>query len=124
MSRNKIIPYNPELRSYARSLRNNSTFSEILLWQQIKKRKLGVQFHRQVPMDQFIVDFYCHEIMLAIEVDGRSHHNPKQAAKDVERQNILEGYGVQFIRIRDEEVKNNMDRVLRYLKSKVVSLLE
>ncbi|MDZ7806161.1 MAG: DUF559 domain-containing protein [Gracilimonas sp.] len=69
MSRNKIIPYKKEIRSVARTLRKNMTLSEILLWKQIKGRAFGVQFHRQVPMDRFVVDFYCHEIMLAIEVD-------------------------------------------------------
>jgi very-short-patch-repair endonuclease len=76
MGRNRIIPYDHRMRSIARKLRKNMTLSEILLWQQIRRRKLGVQFHRQVPMDKFVVDFYCHEIMLAIEIDGITHDNP------------------------------------------------
>ena len=71
--RNKIIPYNPKLKLLARELRKNSTLSEVLLWQNIKQRGYGVQFHRQVPMLDYIVDFYCHEIGLAIEIDGSSH---------------------------------------------------
>ncbi|MEX2477171.1 MAG: endonuclease domain-containing protein [Gracilimonas sp.] len=124
MARNKIIPYDKRIRSFARKLRKNMTLSEVLLWQQIRKRKLGVQFHRQVPMDRFIVDFYCHELMLAIEIDGSSHDNPTRKALDEERQKILEGYGVQFIRISDLEVKKNMDGVLRQLEVKVSGLLE
>ena len=74
--RNKIIPYNQELKLLARQLRKNSTFPEVLLWQNIKQRAYGVQYHRQVPMLNYIVDFYCHEIGLAIEIDGSSHeHN-------------------------------------------------
>lgn len=72
---NKIIPYKPELKFFARQLRKNSTLSEVLLWNKIRKRALGVQFHRQVPMLDYIVDFYCHEIGLAIEVDGKIHEH-------------------------------------------------
>ncbi len=70
---NKLIPYRADLRARAKYLRKNLTLSEVLIWKQIKNRALGVQFHRQVPMLDYIVDFYCHEIGLAIEVDGNSH---------------------------------------------------
>lgn len=70
---NNIIPYNPKLREYAKELRNNSTLCEILLWEQIKNKALGVEFKRQVPILEYIVDFYCQEIRLAIEVDGSIH---------------------------------------------------
>jgi very-short-patch-repair endonuclease len=122
MSRNKIIPYKKELRSIARTLRKNMTLSEILLWQQIKGRALGVQFHRQVPMDQFVVDFYCHEIMLAIEVDGSSHDNPQKFELDKQRQKRLEAFGVKFLRFTDNEVKDNLNGVIKILSRKVKEL--
>ena len=75
MSRNKIIPYRRDLKVKARRLRNESTYSEILLWQEIKNKQLGYQFHRQVPLLDYIVDFYCHELHLAIEVDGNCHES-------------------------------------------------
>ncbi len=59
--KNKIIPYQPYLKELARKLRKNSTLSEVLLWQKIKQRAYEVQYHRQVPMLDYIVDFYCHE---------------------------------------------------------------
>lgn len=63
MPRNKIIPYNPVLRDLARNLPKESTLSEILLWKEIKtKQILGYQFHRQVPIDNYIVDFFYHEL--------------------------------------------------------------
>lgn len=72
--RRKIIPYNPALKEKARELRNNSTISEIFLWQFLKgKQMLGYDFHRQKPLDEYIVDFFCNELMLAIEIDGESH---------------------------------------------------
>ncbi|MTI87277.1 MAG: endonuclease domain-containing protein [Balneolaceae bacterium] len=116
MSRNKIIPYNPKLRKLARLLRKNSTLSEVLLWQQLKGKTLGAQFHRQVPIDNYIVDFYCHELMLAIEIDGSSHDSASAIKKDLIRQQRLESLGVSFIRFSDHEVKQQMDGVLRSLQ--------
>ncbi len=52
--RNKIIPYKPNLKQHARKLRKSSTLSEILLWKELKKKKLGFEFHRQLPIDNFI----------------------------------------------------------------------
>ena len=118
--KNKIIPYNPKLKEYARELRKNSTLAETLLWKNIKNKALGVQFHRQVPMLEYIVDFYCHELMLAIEIDGNSHDF--RYFEDVNRQNKLEQQGVQFIRFSDSDIKNNMFSVSLSLKEKVNSL--
>jgi very-short-patch-repair endonuclease len=116
LSKNRIIPYKEDLKAKARELRKNSTLSEILLWQEIKERKLfGYQFHRQVPMLDFIVDFYSHELNLAIEIDGDSHN--QNYKYDVKRQAELEQYGVQFIRFDDKEVKRNMSNVIRTLES-------
>lgn len=61
-----IIPYNKKLIPLARELRANMTLSEVLLWQEIKNKQLGVRFSRQIPIDNFIVDFYCKELQLAI----------------------------------------------------------
>lgn len=118
--RNKIIPYNPKLKQFARNLRNNSTLSEVLLWEQIKGKSLGVQFHRQVPIDEFIVDFYCHELMLAIEIDGNSHNYKYEY--DISRQGRLEELGVKFIRFEDLEVKKDMNNILRALEIKIEEL--
>ena len=95
MKRNNIIPYRKDLRLKARQLRNNSTLSEVLLWQEIKDRKLlGFQFHRQVPLLNYIVDFYCHELKLVIEIDGDSHEY--KVEYDLKRQQELEAYEYTF----------------------------
>ncbi len=111
--KNKIIPYNPKLKELARELRKNSTLAEVLLWLKIKGKAMGVEFHRQVPIDNFIVDFYCHELMLAIEIDGSSHDDKQDY--DQNRQLILENLGVRFIRFRDIDVKQRMGWVLEEL---------
>lgn len=118
--KNKIIPYNPELKQLARQLRKNSTLPEVLLWQNIKQRAYGVQFHRQVPMLNYIVDFYCHEIGLAIEIDGKSHDH--SFLYDSKRQGELEVYGVKFLRFSNEEIKKNMFSVLRVIEETVKNL--
>jgi very-short-patch-repair endonuclease len=118
--KNGIIRYNPKLKQFARYLRNNSTLSEILLWKQIKNKALGIEFHRQVPIDEFIVDFYCHELMLAIEIDGIGHDFKYE--NDLRRQGRLENLGVHFIRFDDHEVKNNMFSVLLEIQQKIEEL--
>ena len=119
--KNKLIPYKSFLKELARNLRQNSTFSEVLLWQKIKQRSFGVQFHRQVPMLNYIVDFYCHEIQLAIEIDGNSHEY--KYFDDLKRQGEIEKYGVNFLRFTDSEIKNDMFSVEMAIKEKVNELM-
>jgi len=112
----KLIPYNPKLKLLARELRNNSTLAEVLLWNQIKSKKLhNYQFLRQKPLDKYIVDFFCYELMLAIEIDGESHIH--KIEEDQIRQQRLESLGIFFLRFSDHDVKNNMDGVLKRIES-------
>lgn len=117
--RNEIIPYQANLKARARELRKKSTLSEVVLWKAIQKKQLGVQFHRQVPIDYFIVDFYCHELKLAIEIDGGIHDHEENLFKDEQRQNKLEDLGVKFLRFRDNEVMNDLDGVLGEIKNAI-----
>ncbi len=100
----------------ARELRKNFTLGEALLWKEISKRRLGVQFHRQVPVHEYILDFYCHELKLAIELDGSSHDTTDQKEKNLIRDYDLEQLGIKVIRIDDLDVKRNMDSVIRFLE--------
>lgn len=84
-SRRNFICYSPALRKLARQLRKNGTLAEALLWREISRRKLGCEFHRQVPIHEYIVDFFCHELMLAIEIDGCSHRHDEAFANDRQR---------------------------------------
>ena len=123
MKKNEIIPYNPILRKFARDLRKISTLGEILLWKQINKRKLGVQFHRQIPVNEYILDFYCHELRLAIEVDGSSHDNLKQKERDRIWDYKQQQLGIKLIHIDDSDVKRNLDSVITFLKHKIGLIL-
>ena len=107
-----FIEYNLELKSKSRELRNNSTLSEVLLWQKLRAGNMrGFKFNRQKPIDNYIVDFYCKGLNLVIEIDGNSHdYRYKQ---DVFRQNKLEALGLKFLRFTDLEIKRDMNNVLR-----------
>jgi len=121
MVRNKIIWYNPALKLQARKLRLNSTKAEIILWKYIKGKVTGYEFHRQIPVDQYIIDFYCHELNLAFEIDGYTHDYNFEY--DQKRQEKIEGFGIRVIRFTDEDVMKHLDDVLRVIKS-VISEME
>ncbi len=115
MNQKNILPYNPILKDLARELRNSSTLSEVLLWQHLKGKKiLGYDFDRQKPIDNFIVDFFCSELMLAIEIDGETHNY--KISRDKERQKKIEGIGVRFLRFTDDEIKQNLEGVLAVIE--------
>ena len=114
---NTIIPYDRHLKQRARELRKNQTPAELEVWEAIRKKKLGVEFHRQVPLLHYIVDFYCHEIVLAIEVDGKIHEI--QVIEDGIRQGKLEKYGVHFLRFTNDEVLDELNTVLNKIKDKI-----
>ena len=120
MQHRKIIPSNPRLKELARELRNHSTLAEVLLWNQIKNKKLlGYDFHRQKPIDRFIVDFFCPDLMLAIEIDGVSRGQKGYA--DVERQRRLESLGIHLIRFEDSMVKREMPKVLSAIEGWILA---
>ena len=122
MPKNRIIAYNPNLKVKARLLRQNSTLAEILLWKNIKDRALGYEFHRQVAIDEFIVDFYCHELILAIEVDGNTHDY--NFINDELRQKRLESLGITVVRFTDDDVRKYMNDVLRSLQVIILEVEE
>jgi len=116
MKRKKILPYNPILKELARELRANSTLSEVLLRKHLNGRQmLGYDFDRQKPIDTFIVDFFCSELMLAIEIDGDTHNY--KAVRDDERQRRLEALGIEFLRFADRDVKRNMEGVISVIEN-------
>jgi very-short-patch-repair endonuclease len=106
-----IIPYNPKLIEYARYLRKNSTLSEVLLWNKLKRQQmLGYDFVRQKPIDNYIVDFFCPKLKLAIEVDGLTHGF--KVGHDEKRQKTLEGFGLKFLRYSEGQIRGNLWAVL------------
>ncbi|HEY8784806.1 MAG TPA: endonuclease domain-containing protein [Mucilaginibacter sp.] len=121
----KIIPYNKNLKAFARKLRKDMTFGEVLLWNELKEDKFyGFDFDRQRCIDNYIVDFYCKDLMLAIEIDGMSHNHEEAFLKDELRQRNLEKLGVKFIRFTEAETKYDMQNVIRRIEGKVVEIIK
>ena len=117
MKKRKIIPYNPYLKQFARNLRNNSTKSEIILWKYLKNKKMyGFDFHRQKPIDNYILDFFCYELMLGIELDGYSHQLEEVIKKDQLKNKKMAALGIEVLRFSDKDVFNNINSVLRVIE--------
>jgi very-short-patch-repair endonuclease len=115
MTSRKIIPYNPKLKQLARQLRNNSTKSEVILWNYLKGNQLkGFDFHRQKPITNYIVDFFCSDLLLAIEIDGESHYGNEK--KDSIRQTEIETLGITFLRFEEIEIYYNLDNVIKKIE--------
>jgi very-short-patch-repair endonuclease len=118
--RRKIVPYNSNLKHLARKLRNDSTLGEVLLWNQLKNKQLyGFDFHRQKPLLNYIVDLYCYELDLVIEVDGLYHNWEEQDGRDGLRDKDLESYGLTILRFTEQEVRKDMPNVLRAIEKHV-----
>ena len=86
-----------------------------------RKQILGYDFDRQRPIDRFVVDFYCKDLKLAIEIDGISHAGDEAQTKDRERQARLEELGVRFLRFADDEVRENADGVLESIRQWILN---
>ena len=117
----QFIPYNLNLTDRARQNRANMSDPERKLWFEMLAGKnfLGLKFTRQKPIGDFILDFYCSEILLAIEVDGDSHFEPGQEKYDKRRTEILNNLGIQVVRVYNNDVIENLEGVWIYLAEAV-----
>jgi len=106
-----------------RSLRKNMTYCEKIVWLNLRKRQLGYRFLRQYSVDHFVIDFYCPDLKLAIEVDGASHNDPEQKKYDIQRQKYLEEFNIKFVRIKDEEFQSNPNKAFMKIED-TIKLLE
>jgi len=102
-------------REFARYLRKDQTPAEEKLWCLLRNRKfLGLKFRRQHVIEGFVVDFYCDECKLAIELDGKIHDHRKDY--DELRDEALESEGINLVRIRNREIEKDPETVLRKIK--------
>ncbi len=107
----------------AKELRENMTEAEKILWEKLRDNRFeDYKFRRQHPIHIYIVDFYCHELKLVIEIDGGYHTTEQQKVRDTERSEILVFQDLKIIRFTNEEVLNNMESVLEILKQQINSL--
>lgn len=111
----KVIFNKIEVKSNRSILRKNMPLAEQLIWHKLRnKQLLGYKFRRQYSIHDFIVDFYCPKIKLAIEIDGESHFDSVQSKKiDMNRQKSIESVGIKIIRFTNHDIYNNLDGVLQ-----------
>ena len=106
------LKYQKQIRS---QLRTNMPKPEEVLWQRIRRKQLGVKFRRQHGIGRYIVDFYCTELNLVIEIDGNSHFSDEGKEKDAMRDAFLEALGIKVLRFTNEEVMKQTESVLEKL---------
>ncbi len=94
----------------AKELRREMTPAEKLLWQEVRANKLGVRFRRQQVIQGFIVDFYCHQVGLVVEVDGDVHDLQKE--EDERREKVLREMGLKVVRFGNDEVVRDLSAVV------------
>ena len=94
-------------------LRNNMTKAEVVLWSKLKGKQLnGLKFRRQCGINNYVVDFYCPELKLAIEIDGDVHAYSSKIVYDKQRQKEIEALGIKVLRYTNTDVRNNIEGVL------------
>jgi len=102
----------------AKELRREMTPAEKLLWQEVRAKKLGVRFRRQQVIQGFIVDFYCHQAALVVEVDGDVHDLQKE--EDERREKVLSEMGLKIVRFRNDEVMRGLSAVVGKIREMLV----
>jgi len=108
-----MLPYNKELKIFARELRRNMTDAERLIWLKLRRKEIkGHQFYRQKILGNYIVDFFCPAAKLVIEIDGGQHLSPEHVKNDAVREGYLACLGLTVLRFTDTEVLRNLDGVL------------
>ena len=109
----------------ARSLWKNMTAAELILWERLRKNRLGVRFKAQHPLDIYIADFYCHRHKLVVEIDGESHKYQREY--DENRTAEMKRLGLTVIRFTNEEVCHDIENVvnkIEIISNKVLALCE
>ena len=102
-----------EIRNLSKNLRKNQTEAEQILWSKLRSRQLsGFKFRRQHPLDHYILDFYCSETHLAIEIDGGQHIEKENIERDNDRTAYLNQKGIRVIRFWNNDVIEHLDEVL------------
>ena len=112
----------PLIFKRAAELRNHPTDTEVLLWNYLRQSQLGIKFRRQHPASCYILDFYAHQIKLAIEIDGSIHSLEEINKNDIDRQAYLEGLGIRFLRFTNTEIKMELDKVISVINEKLKEL--
>src|SRR5438552_19188504 len=113
----------PPLKARRRELRNDPTPAEAILWQHLRRRQiLGKKFRRQYSIGRYIVDFFCVECDIAVELDGVPHFQELKVDYEAERTAFLESLGIQIIRFENRIVYENVEAVLETIREAILLL--
>lgn len=103
-----------------RQLRRDQTPAEKLVWMYLRNRQTkGVKFRRQYSIDKYIIDFYCPELKLAVEIDGGIHDLPEQKEHDIFRKKYLEDFGIKFVHVKNEELFGNPNKAFERIEKEI-----
>jgi very-short-patch-repair endonuclease len=111
MKKQMFYSASPTIFQRAKELRNQLTDAERILWMQLRTKPKGYKFRRQHPAGNYILDFYCHALKIAIEVDGSIHNEERVRKADHKRQKNLEAEGICVIRFSNKDVMTNIGYV-------------
>ena len=112
----KHLPLPEEHLAFVRKLRRDQTDAESVLWYFLRGKRLGGwKFRRQFPLDPYVLDFYCHDKKLAIELDGGQHNEPNGAIKDEVRKTFIEQRGIRILRFWNHDVLADREAVLQVI---------
>ncbi len=115
-----MLKYNKDLKLYSRELRKQMTDAERLLWRKIRKRQIkDLQFYRQRPIGDHIVDFYCPKAKLIVEIDGGQHYEISNEKKDKIRDRGFKSSGLKVLRFQNIDILKNMNSVVRKIWDEV-----
>ena len=105
-------------------LRRQLTFAEEILWNYLRTKPLGFKFRRQHPFSIYILDFYCHQLKLIIEVDGSIHELEEVKENDQIRQQQLQGEGLTFLRFSNDQIRVRPEEVIQQIETFLKGKLE
>jgi very-short-patch-repair endonuclease len=122
MSQSRIakLPLDPELLAFARKLRHQHSDAERLMWALLRDRRLaGAKFRRQHPVGSYVLDFYCHQAKLAVELDGGQHNTTGARKYDENRSSFLAKQGITVMRFWNHEVLQETEAVLHAIYNRL-----
>lgn len=116
MWRKFIFNINP-LKPRRQSLREKSTQAEKILWERLRRNNLGFKFFRQYSVEGYVMDFYCPDKRLAVEIEGSIHYLPSTQKYDKYREKYLQAFGIKFLKFTNQEIFIEIGSVISEIKS-------
>ncbi|MBX4205515.1 MAG: endonuclease domain-containing protein [Candidatus Doudnabacteria bacterium] len=118
----KYLYNSQKLKLRRKLLRHNAPDPEQILWYYLRNKAFGYKFRRQYSVSQYVLDFYCSKLRLAIEIDGDSHFNPKARIYDTIREKRVKQQNIQILRFTNDEIRENIEAVIEKISNNLPPL--